>query len=119
MDARLTDKVTIVTGGSRGIGRAIVHVLAGAGMEVIFTYRDQTAAAEVVSSAGDVRVTGEPMDVRDAAACAALAEKVFDRTGRIDLLVNNAGVIRDNPLGALEPEDVQMCWRPTWKALST
>ena len=106
-DYGLTGGVAIVTGGSRGIGRAIVHVLAGAGMEVIFTYRDKTAAAEVVSSAGDVRVTGEPMDVRDAAACAALAEKVFDRTGRIDLLVNNAGVIRDNPLGALEPEDVR------------
>ena len=46
--------------------------------------------------------------MRDAAACAAFAEKVFDRTGRIDLLVNNAGVIRDNPLAALEDEDVRV-----------
>ena len=47
------------------------------------------------------------MDVRDSAACAAFAEKVFDRAGRIDLLVNNAGVIRDNPLTALEDDDVR------------
>lgn len=106
-DSGLADGVAIVTGGSRGIGRAIVHVLAAAGMEVVFTYRDQAAAAEVISSAGGNRVTGEPVDVRDAAACAALAEKVFDQAGRLDLLVNNAGVIRDNPLGALEVEDVR------------
>jgi len=106
-DSGLTGNVAIVTGGSRGIGRAIVHVLAAAGMEVVFTYRDKAAAAEVISSAGDHRVTGEHLDVCDAVACAALAEKVFDRTGRLDLLVNNAGVIRDNPLGALEVEDVR------------
>jgi len=106
-DSGLAGGVAIVTGGSRGIGRAIVHVLAFAGMEVVFTYRDKAAAAEVIGSADGKRVSGEPMDVRDAGACAALAEKVFDRTGRIDLLVNNAGVIRDNPLGALDAEDVR------------
>ena len=106
-DSGLAGSVAIVTGGSRGIGRAIVHVLAAAGVEVVFTYRDKAAAAEVISAAGDHRVTGEPVDVRDAAACAALAEKVFDGAGRLDLLVNNAGVIRDNPLGALEVEDVR------------
>jgi 3-oxoacyl-[acyl-carrier protein] reductase len=106
-DSGLKGNVAIVTGGSRGIGRAIVHVLAAAGMEVVFTYRDKVAAAEVISSAGGHGVTGEHLDVCDAVACAALAEKVFDRTGRLDLLVNNAGIIRDNPLGALEVEDVR------------
>jgi len=106
-DSGLTGNVAIVTGGSRGIGRAIVHVLAAAGMEVVFTYRDKAAAAEVISSTDGHRVTGEHLDVCDAVACAALAEKVFDRTGRLDLLVNNAGIIRDNPLGALEVEDVR------------
>jgi 3-oxoacyl-[acyl-carrier protein] reductase len=107
-DSGLRDGVAIVTGGSRGIGRAIVEVLGAAGMEIVFTYRDNAAAArEVVAAMGnDARVTAECVDVRDAVACAELASKVFDRTGRIDLLVNNAGVIRDNPLGALEPEDV-------------
>lgn len=107
-DSGLTGAVAIVSGGSRGIGRAIVQTLAAAGMEVVFTYRENaTAAAEVAAGLPEAKVTSEKLDVRDAAACAAFAEKVFDRTGRIDLLVNNAGVIRDNPLGALEPEDVR------------
>ncbi|MHB9006613.1 MAG: 3-oxoacyl-ACP reductase FabG [Limisphaerales bacterium] len=106
-DSGLTGATAIVTGGSRGIGRAIVQVLAAAGMDVVFTYRENAVAAAEVAAAGEgMKITGEAVDVRDSAACAALAEKVFDRTGRIDLLVNNAGVIRDNPLGALEPEDV-------------
>jgi 3-oxoacyl-[acyl-carrier protein] reductase len=106
-DSGLAGAVAIVTGGSRGIGRAVVQTLAGAGMEVVFTYRENaTAAAEVAAALPEAKITSEKLDVRDAAACAAFAEKVFDRTGRIDLLVNNAGVIRDNPLGALEPEDV-------------
>src|SRR5216110_781626 len=93
---------------SRGIGRAIVHTLAAAGMEVIFTYRDNTkAAAETMAAASGGKVTAEALDVRDSSACAALAEKVADRAGRIDLLVNNAGVIRDNALAALEDEDVR------------
>jgi 3-oxoacyl-[acyl-carrier protein] reductase len=108
-DSGLDGGVAIVTGGSRGIGRAIVQVLAASGMEVVFTYRENAAAAaEVVASNDGKKISAEAVDVRNAGACAALAEKVFDRTGRIDLLVNNAGVIRDNPLGALEPEDVNV-----------
>jgi 3-oxoacyl-[acyl-carrier protein] reductase len=107
-DAGLTGGVAIVTGGSRGIGRAIVELLAAAGMDVVFTYRDNAAAAtEVVNANPGTKITSEAVDSRDSAACAAFAEKVFDRTGRIDLLVNNAGIIRDNPLTALEDEDVR------------
>jgi 3-oxoacyl-[acyl-carrier protein] reductase len=108
-DAGLTDGVAIVTGGSRGIGRAIVELLAAAGMEVVFTYRDNaTAAGEVAATSRGRKISAEKVDVRDSAACTALAEKVFDRTGRIDLLVNNAGVIRDNPLAALEDDDIRV-----------
>jgi len=107
-DAGLTGGVAIVTGGSRGIGRAIVLTLAAAGMEVIFTYRDNAQAAEeTMAAASGGKVTAELVDVRDSSACGALAEKVADRAGHIDLLVNNAGVIRDNPLAALEDEDVR------------
>jgi 3-oxoacyl-[acyl-carrier protein] reductase len=107
-DSGLAGAVAIVSGGSRGIGRAVVHTLAAAGMVVVFTYRENAvAAAEVTSAVPDAKITAEQVDVRDAAACAAFAEKVFDRAGHIDLLVNNAGVIRDNPLGALEPADVR------------
>ncbi len=107
-DSGLTDKVAIVTGGSGGIGRAIVQVLADAGMEVVFTYRGNAASvAELTAANPGAKISGEAADLRDSAACTALAEKVFERTGRIDLLVNNAGVIRDNPLTALEDEDVR------------
>ena len=108
-DAGLSGGVAIVTGGSRGIGRAIVEVLAAAGMDVVLTYRENAAAAaEVVAAGQGLKIAAEPLDVRDAAACAALVEKVTDRAGKIDLLVNNAGVIRDNPLTALEDEDISI-----------
>jgi 3-oxoacyl-[acyl-carrier protein] reductase len=108
-EAGLSGGVAIVTGGSRGIGRAIVEVLAAAGMDVVLTYRENAAAAaEVVAANQGLRVTAEPLDVRDAAACTAFVEKVVDRAGKIDLLVNNAGIIRDNPLTALEDEDFRI-----------
>jgi len=107
-DGGLTDGVAIVTGGSRGIGRAIVLILASAGMEVVFTYRENSGAAEeVVAAAQGAKVTAHRVDVRDSAACAALVEQVVERTGRIDLLVNNAGVIRDNLLALLQDQDVR------------
>ena len=109
IDAGLSDGVAIVTGGSRGIGRAIVEVLAAAGMDVVLTYRqDSVAAAEVVAAGRGLRITAEPLDVRDAAACTAFVEKVVDRTGRVDLLVNNAGVIRDNPLTIIDEEELRV-----------
>lgn len=102
-------KTAIVTGGSRGIGRAIVERLAEDGAEVIFFYRDNAAAAnEVVAAAAAAghKVSAEQLDIRDAAACAAAVERIADRCGRIDILVNNAGVTRDNPLAAFDDADV-------------
>ena len=108
-DSGLKDGVAIVTGGSGGIGRAIVELLAASGMDVIFTYRENAPAAEEVVTAGQgAKISAEPLDIRDGAACAAFVEKVADRTGRIDLLVNNAGVIRDNPLTNLDDEDIRV-----------
>ncbi|MCC7326235.1 MAG: SDR family oxidoreductase [Burkholderiales bacterium] len=106
----LAGKTVIVTGGSRGIGRAIVLLFAAEGADVTFFYRDNAeAAAEVVSSAGAAvhAVVAERVDVRDAAACAAAVERVADRCGRIDVLVNNAGTIRDNPLAGFSDSDVR------------
>jgi 3-oxoacyl-[acyl-carrier protein] reductase len=108
-EAGMAGRVALVTGGSRGIGRAIVETLAGAGMTVAFTYRENAAAAaEVIAAGAPSRILAEAVDVRDAAACATFAEKVFENAGRIDLLVNNAGVIRDNTLGLLEDDDVRV-----------
>ena len=106
-DSGLKDGVAIVTGGSGGIGRAIVQMLAAAGMDVILTYHRKAPSAEFVQQSGAGKISSELLDIRDAAACVALVEKVFERTERIDLLVNNAGVIRDNPLTALEDADVR------------
>jgi 3-oxoacyl-[acyl-carrier protein] reductase len=109
IDAGLSDGVAIVTGGSRGIGRAIVELLASAGMDVVLAYRqDAVAAAQVVAAGQGLRITAEPLDVRDAAACTAFVEKVVDRTSRVDLLVNNAGVIRDNPLTIIDEEELRV-----------
>jgi 3-oxoacyl-[acyl-carrier protein] reductase len=107
--AGLEGGIALVTGGSRGIGRAIVELLASAGMNVIFTYRENAAAAaEVAKLDQGGRIRAELLDVRDAQACSAVVEKIIERHDRIDLLVNNAGVIRDNPLTILEDEDIRV-----------
>jgi len=110
MDTRLTGKVAIVTGGSRGIGRAIVELFAAEGADVTFFYRDNAAAAEAVVEKGKAeghRVAADKVDIRDSTACATAVERVAERCQRIDILVNNAGIIRDNQLAAFEDDDVQ------------
>jgi 3-oxoacyl-[acyl-carrier protein] reductase len=110
-DSGLGGKVAIVTGGSRGIGRAIVELLAAEGADVTLFYRDQIAAAqEVVAAAqsASLSVGSEQVDVRDSKACAAAVDRVAERAGRIDILVNNAGMIRDNQLAAMDDEDVSL-----------
>lgn len=111
VDSGLAGKVAIVTGGSRGIGRAIVELLADEGADVTFFYRDNAeAAAEVVAAgaAAGRTISADQVDVRDAKACVDAVERVATRTERIDILVNNAGVIRDNQLAALDDEDIRV-----------
>ena len=107
----LAGKSTLVTGGSRGIGRAIVELFAEEGARVTFFYRDNTEAAQdVVARMRDAGhdVEAEQVDVTDNAACSGAAERLADRAGRIDVLVNNAGVIRDNPLTGLDDDDIKV-----------
>ena len=106
IDSGLAGKVALVSGGSRGIGRAIVELFARDGMDVVFFYRgNEQAAQEVVSSGG--KVEAMQVDVTDAAAVAAAVDRIVDARGRIDVLVNNAGIVRDNLLGMLEDEDIR------------
>jgi 3-oxoacyl-[acyl-carrier protein] reductase len=110
IESGLAGKTVLVTGGSRGIGRAIVELFARDGAEVAFFYRgNATAATEVVerARAAGLGVTADQVDVTDAKAVGAAVERLADAWGRIDILVNNAGVIRDNLLGLLEDEDVR------------
>jgi 3-oxoacyl-[acyl-carrier protein] reductase len=110
IDSGLAGKVAIVTGGSRGIGRAIVELLADEGADVTFFYRDNAqAAADVVAAGGAGRaIDAAQVDVCDAKACANAVERVAARTERIDILVNNAGIIRDNQLAALDDDDIRV-----------
>jgi len=111
VDAGLAGKVAVVTGGSRGIGRAIVELFAAQGADVTFFFRDNAAAAdEVIASARAAggKVAAEKVDIRDSAACAAAVDRVAERCEKIDILVNNAGAIRDNQLAAFDDEDVRL-----------
>jgi len=110
MDSGLGEKSVLVTGGSRGIGRAIVDLFASEGAQVSFFFRgDAAAAAEVVEAGRKAghRIEAVQVDVRDPAACGAAVEQIIERCGSIDVLVNNAGVVRDNLLGLLTPEELQ------------
>jgi 3-oxoacyl-[acyl-carrier protein] reductase len=99
-------KAALVTGGSRGIGRAIVLALTGAGMRVTFSYRERIQEAEQVVAAVAAR-GGQARAIRADAArpdeCQRLARVALDEMGRIDVLVNNAGThlpgtaLRDMP----------------------
>jgi 3-oxoacyl-[acyl-carrier protein] reductase len=105
----LAGKSVLVTGGSRGIGRAIVELFADEGANVTFFYRGNADAAQDV--VGKMRDAGHEVhavqaDVTDSAACIAAVEALADRAERIDVLVNNAGVIRDNPLTGLDDDDI-------------
>ena len=107
----LAGKSALVTGGSRGIGRAVVELFAEEGAAVTFFYRGNAdAAQDVVAKARDAGrdVHAVRVDVTDPAACNAAVEALADRAGRIDVLVNNAGVIRDNPLTGLDDDDIRV-----------
>ena len=103
-------RVAVVTGGSRGIGRAIVEALAGDGWRAFLCGRRpesvDAAVAELGARFGD-RVAGRAVDVREQQEVEAFVAWVLERAGRIDCLVNNAGLGRFGPVDELTGEE----WR--------
>ena len=95
----LTGRTAVVTGGSRGIGRAIVLRLATQGADVAFSYRGNAAAAE--ATAEEVRALGRTAlpvnaDVSQPESAETLIKEALDAFGKVDILVNNAGITRDD-----------------------
>lgn len=104
----LQGNVALVTGGSRGIGRAVCLELARQGAAVAVNYAGNSAAAEeTVEQCRALGVEAEAFraDVADPAACDALVAAVKERFGRLDILVNNAGIARDGLLMTAKEED--------------
>jgi len=100
----LTGRTALVTGSTRGIGRAIAETLAGAGARVAVVGRDAGRAEEAARAIGH-DAAGFACDVTDIASITALVESVEKAFGRIDILVNNAGLTRDNILFRLKDDD--------------
>ena len=96
----LTGKIAVVTGASKGIGKATALALGAAGANVVVNYLSSpTAAEDVVQAIGADRAIAIKADVSDLSEGKQLVQKTVDRWGRIDILVLNAGVLAEN--GAL------------------
>ncbi len=101
----LKGKVAVVTGASRGIGRAIAGRLAEAGATVVLVARNADALKQVEQELPRSRAF--PLDISDPDAVKAGFKEILAETGQIDILVNNAGITRDNLLLRLKDEDIR------------
>ncbi len=110
MNPKLVGKVALVTGGSRGIGRAVVLALAQEGCQVAFSYVNNEAAALETQSAAaafGVKVAAAKVDVSDFNQVKEWVTRIREDWGALDILVNNAGIIVDKALMMMSEED----WR--------
>ena len=132
----LSGKTALVTGGSRGIGKAIVLRLARQGADIAFSYRGNADAA--AATAAEVQALGRralavQADAKEQEGAEALVKAVLDEFGKIDILVNNAGITRDDLIMRMKKEDwtdvletnlfgafwaLKACTRPMLKARS-
>lgn len=119
--AALTDKIAVVTGASRGIGRGIALELAKRGASVIVNYNASASTAnevveEIKSLNGEATAVQADVSTEDGAN--ALIKAAVDTYGKIDILINNAGTTRDNVIMMMKPEDfdsvIQSNLRSTW-----
>ena len=104
----LEGKTAIITGGSRGIGKAIVEVFVKQGANVAFTYSSSSEAAKIIESelsTSNVKVKSYKSDASNFEEAQELAASVLEEFGSIDILINNAGITKDNLLMRMSEED--------------
>ena len=109
-----TNKVVLVTGGSRGIGRAIAQQFAERGAKVVVHYNSNRAAAEetVATLSGDGHFVVQA-DMQDAEAVKGMVETAVSHYGHLDILINNAGIFEAHPLAEVSYE----AWQASWQAV--
>jgi 3-oxoacyl-[acyl-carrier protein] reductase len=110
MNEENTKQVAIITGAAKGIGRAIAVELAGKGYYTVINYlSDQAGAEKTLALVEDIGGAGEVygFDVRDGSRAEEVIADIAERLGRIDVLVNNAGIIKDGLFMMMEPESWQ------------
>ena len=104
----MSEKIAVVTGGSRGIGAAIAKKLASQGMTVIINYcgsEDRALAVKSEIEAAGGQAEAWRCDVSDCGQCESFVKAVMEKYGRIDVLVNNAGITRDDLMMRMSDED--------------
>ena len=107
-----SDKIVLVTGASRGIGRTVAQSFAERGARVVVHYNSNAAAAQETID----KLAGGPhlivqADVRDATAVKEMIDTAVQEMGQIDILINNAGIYKDHPLAEIDYEQWQESWQ--------
>ncbi len=106
---RLKDKVAVITGGARGIGRAAVKKFSSEGAVVIIWDVNDQAAEQTITdlSKADRRIEFNHVDITSFESVQAAAKAVYDKYNHIDILINNAGITKDSTLAKMTPEQWQ------------
>ena len=117
----LNGKVAVVTGASRGIGRAVAMKLASEGATVVINYNGSKERAEEVKS--EIENNGGKAEIRqcnvsDYAACEEMFKEIISTFGSVDILVNNAGITRDGLLMKMSEEEVRDLMKMALDALN-
>ena len=104
----LENKVALITGGSRGIGKSIVEKFVSNGCNVAFTYNNSESDAKLIESnlsEKGLKIKGFKSNAAEYKEAEILASSVIDEFGKIDILVNNAGITKDNLLMRMSEDD--------------